>query len=194
MHVPHPQIKRRWHMSLLWGGLVVFFMLWLRKNWPFRFCRYGLSTKPVLKVRSITNTTTQNTQQPTWAAADLPFSGFAIYHHGNISHGLKSWHSGSLWVRCRCPAAGSRSPLLVPSFGAPTNTPSKNRTMVVVLTFGGCHFMIGQNNQPDSWRSGRGGAWAEARGGGGAWGGAIPSFGLSNWSTKKYRKFNTQWP
>jgi hypothetical protein len=66
--------------------------------------------------------------------------------------------------------------------------------MVVVLTFGGCHFMIGQNNQPDSWRSGRGGAWAEARGGGGAWGGAIPSFGLSNWSTKKYRKFNTQWP
>jgi hypothetical protein len=30
--------------------------------------------------------------------------------------------------------------------------------MVVVLTFGGCHFMIGQNNQPDSWRSGRGGA------------------------------------
>ena len=93
-----------------------------------------------------------------------------------------------LRVRCRCPVAGSRSPLHVPSFGVPTHTPSKNRAMVVVLTFGGCHFMIRHNNQPDSRWSGRGCAWAEARGGG-TWGGAIPSFGLSNWSTKKYRKF-----
>jgi hypothetical protein len=109
----------------------------------------------------------RNTQQPTSAATALPSSGFAIFCHGIICHGLKSRHNGLLWVRCRRPAVGSRSWLLVPLFGALTHTPSKNRAMDVALTLGGCRFMIQHHNQPNSWCSGRGDARVEARGGGG---------------------------
>ena len=61
--------------------------------------------------------------------------------------------------------AGSRLPQLVPLFGAPTHTPSKNRVMGVTLAFGGHCFMIRHHNQPDSWQSARGGARGKVCGG-----------------------------
>jgi hypothetical protein len=113
---------------------------------------------------------TQNTQQTAWAATALPSSGFAVYPHGNIRHGLKWRHWGYLWVRCRLPAVSSRSLLLVPLLEVPTHDPSKNRVMGGELALGGRCFMIWHHNQPDNWRPWYGGAKGEARAGGSAWG------------------------
>ncbi len=47
MHVYHPQNKRMIYMSLYWGRLVVFVMLWLHKSWNFGLCRYRFSNTSV---------------------------------------------------------------------------------------------------------------------------------------------------
>ncbi len=181
-----------WHViTLVWFSDTFYVMI--AQSWPFCFCWYQFSTMPVAKRLLEHNTKhkkTQNTQQPTWAATTLPSSGFAIFCHGNIRHGLKlkSRHSSLLWVRCRRPAAGLLSRLLVPLFEVLTHTSSKNRAMGMALALGGCHFMIQHHNQPNSWRSGKRDARVEARGVGSALGDAIPSFGQSNQSTEKKPK------
>ncbi len=94
------------------------------------------------------NTTTQNTQQPTWDTAALPPSGFAIFHHGNIRHGPKSWRRWSLWAHTRCAASGALSLLFVSLFGVPKRNTSKIRERDVTLALGG-YLLVGQhNNQP----------------------------------------------
>jgi len=119
------------------------------------------------KTQNTKHKTQENTQQTSWAAAALPSSGFAIYCHGNIRHGLNSRRWGSLRVHRRLPATGSHSPQLVPSFRVPTqHTPSKNRAIGMALVLGGHRFMIRHHNQPDSWQSARGGARGEMYGGG----------------------------
>jgi hypothetical protein len=67
------------------------------------------------------------------------------------------------------------------------HTPLKNRAMAVALALGGCHFMIQHHNQPESWRTGRGDARVEARGGGAH--GGMPSHRLDRQiDRRKYTK------
>ncbi len=66
--------------------------------------------------------------------------------------------------------------------------PIKNRAMGVALFLGGCRFMIQHHNQPNSWRSGRGDARVEARGGGERVGGRCPIVWTVKSIDKKYQK------
>ncbi len=91
------------------------------------------------------NTRTQNTQQPKWDTATLPLSGFAIFFHGNICHGPKSWHRWSLWAHTRNAALGALSLLFVPLFGSPKGDTSKIRERDVTSALGG-HLLIRQHN------------------------------------------------
>ncbi len=80
---------------------------------------YMLVSQSCQKYSPAQNTTTQNTQQPTWDTATLPPSGFAIFCHGNICHGPKSWCRWSLWAHTRRVALGALLLLFAPLFGAP---------------------------------------------------------------------------
>ncbi len=74
-------------------------------------------------------------------------SGFALYLHGNICHGPKSWCHGSPQVCCRRLAVGLLSLRLVPLVGTPNEDASKNREGGGSLALGGRCLVIRHNNQ-----------------------------------------------
>ncbi len=134
------------------------------------------------KVRSSTihNNTKHTTTNMRYRA--LPPSSFAIFCHGNIRHGPKSWRCWSLWSHTRWAALDALSLLFVPSFQAPKRNTSKITERDATLALGG-HLLVGQhNNQPKvSVRSrrdiGEGAQSGRAD--------AIPLFEAANWATKK---------
>ncbi len=167
-------------------------MLWMQQSWSFRLVSDQISTcwlaKSCQKYGPAQNTTTQNTQQPTRDSAALPPNGVAIFRHGNIRHGSKSWRRWSLWAHTRHSASGALSLLFVPSFGAPKRNTSKIRERNVTLALGG-HLLVRQhNNQPKVGVRGRRdigeGAWS----GRNVWGGRHTIVWGGNWATKKWKK------
>jgi hypothetical protein len=100
----------------------------------------------------------------------LPPSSFAIFCHGNIHHGPKSWRRWSLWAQTRRAVLGALSLLFVPLFGAPKHNTSKIRERDVTLALGG-HLLVGQhNNQPKVGIRGRRDIGEGARSGRNMWG------------------------
>jgi hypothetical protein len=90
---------------------------------------------------------THNTTHKKKMSRCLPTpSGFALYLHGNICHGPKSWFRGSPQVCCRCLAVGLLLPQLVPLVGMPNKDASKNRERDGSPALGGRH--LRHNNQP----------------------------------------------
>ncbi len=73
------------------------------------------------------NTTTQNTQQPTWDAPALPPSGFVLSLYGSASGATNKWCWGYQSTQARCPALGLRLTWLVPLFWVPYRDHSKIR-------------------------------------------------------------------
>ncbi len=136
------------------------------------------------------NTTTQNTQQPTWDTAALTPRSFAIFCHGNIHHGPKSWCRWSLWAHTRRAALGVLLLLFVTLFGVPKRNTSKIRERDVTLALGG-HLLVRQhNNQPKVGVCGRRGVGEGARSGRNVWG----RHHTIVWGGKLSNKKNTSWP
>jgi hypothetical protein len=75
-------------------------------------------------------------------------SGFALYLHGNICHGPKSWCGGFPQVCCRRLAVGSLLPWLAPLVGMPHKDASTNREGDGSLALGGRRLALRRNNQP----------------------------------------------
>jgi hypothetical protein len=100
-------------------------------------------------------------------------SGFALYLHGNICHGPKSWCHGSPRVCCRLLAVGSLSPRLVPFVGTLNKDASKNRKGNGSLALGGRHLVLRCNNQPIVGGSNRRDDGEDARPGRSIWGGVF---------------------
>ncbi len=73
---------------------------------------------------------------------------FALYLHGNICHGHRSWCPGSPQVCCRLLVVGSLLPWLVPLVGTPNKDASKNREGGGSSALGGRRLVLRHNNQP----------------------------------------------
>ncbi len=89
---------------------------------------YRIQTQKIDRCRTSRTHTAHNTTHKNKMSRCLPTpSGFALYLHGNICHGPKSWCRGSPRVCCRRLAVGSLSLRLVPLVGTPNEDASKNR-------------------------------------------------------------------
>ncbi len=99
-------------------------------------------------------------------------SGFALYLHGNICHGPKSWYRGSPQVCCRRLVVGSLLLRLVPLVGTPNEDASKIREGGGSLALGGCRWVVRHNNQP-MLAAAIGGMMERMRGRGGVYGGGV---------------------
>jgi hypothetical protein len=107
-------------------------------------------------------------------------SGFALYLHGNICHGPKSWCCGSPGVCCRRLVVGLLLLWLVPLVGTPNKDASKNREEDRSSALGGCCLVVRHNNQPVVGSSNRMDEGEDARPGWSVWGGCFSYFGAAN--------------
>jgi hypothetical protein len=103
-------------------------------------CEVLYSTKWV-KYSALPRATTQNTTKrhnnQHVPLSPHPPAALAVYCHGSIRHGPRSWCFCSLWVCSRRGASGALSPLPAPLIGAPKQDPLKNREMVGTWALGG---------------------------------------------------------
>ncbi len=89
---------------------------------------YRIQTQKIDRCRTSHTHKPHNTTHKNKMSRCLPTpSGFALYLHGNICHGPKSWCRGSPRVCCRHLAVGLLLPQLVPLVGTPKEDASKNR-------------------------------------------------------------------
>jgi hypothetical protein len=110
---------------------------------------YRLQSQKINRCRTSHTHTTHNTTQTNKMSCCLPTpSGFALYLHGNICHGPKSWCHGSPRVCCRRLVVGLPSLQLVPLVGMPNKDASKNREGGGSLALGGHRLVLRHNNQP----------------------------------------------
>ncbi len=125
-------------------------------------------------------------------------SGFALYLHGNICHGPKSWCRGSPRVCCRRLVEGLLSLWLIPLVRMPNIDASKHREGGRSLALGGRRWVIRHNNQPIVSGSDRRDDGEDARPGWSIWGGWFSDFVMANWTTKKITKIKfdggLRWP
>ena len=92
------------------------------------------------------------------------------------------------WVHARLALVVLVAPWLVPLFGMPTHTPSKNRAMGVALALSGLNLKGRHNIQASVGLSSGRDSWEVARGGWSTWGNTTPSFGMSNGETPNWWK------
>ncbi len=112
-----------------------------------KFCR--IQTQKIDRCRTSYTHTTHNTTHKNKMSRCLPTpSRFALYLHGNICHGPKSWCRGSPRVCCRRLAVGSLLPRLVPLVGTTNNDASKIKEGDGSSALGGCRWVLRHNNQP----------------------------------------------
>ncbi len=107
-------------------------------------------------------------------------SGFALYLHGNICHGPKSWCRGSPRVCCRRLAVGLLSPRLVPLVGTTNEDASKIKEGDGSSALGGRRWVLRHNNQPIVGDSDRRDYGEDARPGWSVRGGYFSYFGAAN--------------
>ncbi len=133
--------------------------------------------------------TTHNTTHKHKMSCCLPTpSSFALYLHGNICHGPKSWCRGFPQVCCRCLAVGLLSPQLAPLVGTPNKDASKNREGDGSSALGGRRLVLRRNNQPIVSGSDRRDDGEDARPGWSVWGGEFFLFrGGELYDKKKYK-------
>ncbi len=135
---------------------------------------YRIQTQKNDRCRTSHTHTTHNTTHKNKMSCCLPTpSGFALYLHGNICHGPKSWCRGSPRVSCRRLAVGSLSPQLVPLVGTPNKDELKNREGDRSLALGGCRLVLRRNNQLIVGGSDRRDDGEDARLGWSVWGGVF---------------------
>ncbi len=135
---------------------------------------YRVQTQKIDRCRTLHTHKTHNTTHKNKMSRCLPTpSGFALYLHGNICHGPKSWCRGSPQVCCRHLAVGLLSPRLVPLVGMPNKDASKNREGDGSLALGGRRLVLKRNNQPIVGGSNRRDDGEDARPGWSVWGGVF---------------------
>jgi hypothetical protein len=125
-------------------------------------------------------------------------SGFALYLHGNICHGPKSWCRSSPRVCCRHLVVGSLLPRLVPLVGMPNKDSLKNREGDGSLALGGCRWVVRHSNQPIAGGSNRRDDGEDVQPGWSVWVGCFSYFGVENQTMKKITKIKynkgLRWP
>jgi hypothetical protein len=110
-------------------------------------------------------------------------SGFALYLHGDICHGPKSWCRGSPQVCCRHLVVELLSLRLAPLVGMPNEDASKNREGDESLALGGRCLVVRHNNQPIVGDSDRMDDGEVVRPGWSVWGGGVLILGRQiEWS------------
>jgi hypothetical protein len=110
---------------------------------------YRIQTQKFDRCRTSHTHTTHKTTHKNKMSRCLPTpSSFALYLHGNICHGPKSWCRGSPRVCCRRLAVGLLMPQLVLLVGMPNKDSSKNREGDGSLALGGRRLVLRRNNQP----------------------------------------------
>ncbi len=116
-----------------------------------RFCHDF--TQKITRLKTLHTHTTHNTTHKNKMYHCLPTpSGFALYLHGNICHGPKSWGRGSPRVCCRHLVVGLLSLWLVPLVGMPNKDASINREGDRSLALGGCLFVCKTQQSTNKWR------------------------------------------
>jgi hypothetical protein len=119
-------------------------------------------------------------------------SSFALYLHGNICHGPKSWCLGFPQDCCRRLAVGSLLPWLAPLVGTLNKDASKNREGDGSLALGGPRLVLRCNNQPIVGGSNRRDDGEDARPGWSVWGGVFFLFRGGKLNDKKNYKNKIQ--
>ncbi len=88
--------------------------------WPNKKILFTVVSPKKLTGKKHCTHTTHNTTHKNKMSCCLPTpNGFALYLHGNICHGPKSWCHGFPRVCCRRLVVGLLSPRLVPLVGMP---------------------------------------------------------------------------
>jgi hypothetical protein len=106
---------------------------------------------------------------------------------GRLSTPPTNGAGASYRSHARHPWSGLAARWLICLFGVPKRDASKNREMDGALDLDGRRLMMAYNNQPRIGGRDNGDVRAEARGRESAWGDTVPSFGVSNWATKKIK-------
>ncbi len=178
-------------MSLHLGGLVVLFMLWMHKSWPFWLVSDQISScwlaKSTVQHKTQQHKTHTNQHEipPPYPSAALP----------SPSRGrpVAPWHWGYQSTQARHLALGLRSTRLVPLFWAPYRYPSKIRETGWELA-PWPNLIKTHNNQPEINDSGRRDVGERVHGGWSVWGDVIPSFGWRLGQQKNNIKWITPRP
>ncbi len=134
-----------------------------------------------------THNTQHNTQKLDEPLPPYP-SGFALYLHGNICHGPKSWCRSSPQVCCRHLAVGLLSLRLVPLVRMPNKDTSKNREGEGSVALGAPRWVVRHINQLIVGSSDRRDDGEDVRPRWSVWGGCFSYFGAANRTTKKLQK------
>ncbi len=115
---------------------------------PNKKC-YRIQTQKTDRCRtSHTHTTHNRTHKNKMSRCRPTPSSFALYLHGNICHGPKSWCRGSPRVCCRRLAVGLLLPWLVPLVGTTNEDASKIKEGDGSSALGGRRWVLRHNNQP----------------------------------------------